>query len=127
MASATPSESSSGLILCIAFTIMPDFFLNFFGEDYLLGAAPLVILSFGQLFNVFMGPVGNALNMANAQQSVFKISAITLTINLLLNLILIPDYGLLGASIATVSALAIWNLLLAYQLKNKFGINVSVI
>jgi len=116
-----------GLVLCIAFTLKPNFFLNFFGQDYLLGATPLVVLSFGQLFNVFMGPVGNALNMANAQQSVFKISAFTLCINLLLNLVLIPYYGLLGASAATVITLAIWNLLLAYQLKNKFGINVTII
>lgn len=116
-----------GLTLCIAFTLLPEFFLNLFGENYLLGATPLILLSFGQLFNVFMGPVGNALNMANAEKIVFKVSAFTLFLNLTLNLFLIPNYGLIGASIATVSALVIWNVLLTYQLKNKFGVNVSII
>ncbi len=39
-----------GLILCIAFAVVPHFFLNLFGKDYLLGAVPLIILGFGQLF-----------------------------------------------------------------------------
>ena len=116
-----------GLILCIAFAVEPQFFLNLFGKDYLLGTAPLVILGFGQLFNVFVGPVGNALNMANSERIVFKVSALTLVLNLGLNALLIPYYGLIGAAVATVSSLVLWNIILAIQLKIKHGVNISII
>ena len=116
-----------GLILCIAFAVVPHFFLNLFGKDYLLGAVPLVILGFGQLFNVFVGPVGNALNMANSERVVFRVSALTLVLNLGLNSLLIPYFGLIGAAVATVSSLVLWNIILAIQLKIKHGVNVSII
>jgi len=116
-----------GMILCIAFALAPNFFLNLFGKDYLLGAVPLIILGFGQLFNVFVGPVGNALNMANSERIVFRVSALTLVLNLGLNTLLIPYYGLIGAAVATVSALVLWNIILAIQLKIKHGVNVSII
>ena len=116
-----------GLVLCLAFACYPHFFLNLFGEDYLLGTTPLIVLGFGQLFNIFMGPVGNALNMANSERIVFRTSALTLVLNLVLNFILIPSYGLIGAASATVFTLALWNILLAIQLKMKHGINVSIL
>jgi O-antigen/teichoic acid export membrane protein len=106
---------------------VPHFFLNLFGKDYLLGAVPLVILGFGQLFNVFVGPVGNALNMANSERVVFRVSALTLVLNLGLNALLIPYFGLIGAAVATVSSLVLWNIILAIQLKIKHGVNVSII
>ena len=116
-----------GLVLCVAFACYPHFFLNLFGEDYLLGTTPLIVLGFGQLFNIFMGPVGNALNMANSERIVFRTSALTLVLNLVLNFILIPSYGLIGAASATVFTLALWNILLAIQLKIKHGVNVSIL
>lgn len=116
-----------GTVLCLGFAFKPNLFLDIFGDEYGLGAIPLIILGFGQLFNVFIGPVGNALNMANSEQIVFRVSAITLLLNLVLNAVLIPQYGLIGASIGTVVSLAIWNIILAIQLKIKHGISVSVI
>ncbi|MAR66129.1 MAG: hypothetical protein CL833_02645 [Crocinitomicaceae bacterium] len=74
-----------------------------------------------------MGPVGNALNMANSERIVFRTSALTLVLNLVLNFILIPSYGLIGAASATVFTLALWNILLAIQLKMKHGVNVSIL
>ena len=116
-----------GLVLCIAYALAPEFFLGIFGDSYGLGIVPLVILGFGQLFNVFLGPVGNALNMANSEGVVFKVSAITLCINLILNALLIPYYGLVGAAIGTVTSLVIWNVILAIQLRRKHGVNVSIL
>jgi len=118
-----------GALLSVSFLIFPTFFLDLFGKgnQYQLAALPLIILAFGQLYNVLLGVVGNALNMAGSEKTVFIVSAITLVINLALNAVLIPIYGLIGASIGTVVALVIWNSVLAIALKRKHGVNISII
>ncbi len=118
-----------GSVLCITYLMIPDFFLNLFGKEneYVIAASPMIVLGFGQLFNVLLGPVGNALNMAGAERTVFVVSAITLVINLGLNVLLIPFYGLMGAAIGTVSSLVCWNVILAIELKRRYGVNVSII
>lgn len=118
-----------GAILSVSFFLFPAFFLGLFGPEnqYQMASIPLIILGFGQLYNVLLGAVGNALNMAGSEKIVFIVSAITLVINLALNAILIPYYGLIGASIGTIVSLVVWNSVLAVALKRKHGVNISII
>ena len=85
-----------------------------FGEEYMRGAAPMVILSLGQMVNVATGGVGFLMMMTGRQQKLLTISAVVLVGNLILSIALTPRFGLVGAATATaltVSALFAWAIL----------------
>ncbi|MFQ5334772.1 MAG: lipopolysaccharide biosynthesis protein [Flavobacteriales bacterium] len=96
--------------------------LSFFGAAFVTAYIPMVLLGGGQLFNAFAGSVGNLLNMAGFEKNAFISQGIAVCCNILLNLLLIPHYGMTGAAIATAFALFLWNLLMIIQVKKKTGI-----
>lgn len=114
-------------IATIIYFIFGNHILGYFGEEFKIGFWCLIILTLAQLFNVFVGPVGNILSMSNFEQLVLKSMIISTIINLILNLTLIPLYGINGAAISTAVGMAIWNLILFILVKKKLNINPSVI
>ncbi len=79
--------------------------LSIVGEAYIAGFLVLLILSFGQLINAATGPVGLVLKMTSYQNIDMFNGLIMLVSNTILNLILIPKYGMNGAATATVVSL----------------------
>jgi len=87
-----------------------------FGPDYIVGSLTLSVLTLG----FFMGTVSFAphylLTMVKETRMIFVVSLIATLTNVVLNLTLIPLYGILGAAIATtISYLVNSGLLLAYS------------
>lgn len=91
--------------------LFPDFLLGLFGSEFLPGKTALLILAVGQFSNAAAGSVINVLNMTGKQVLAQNIILITALINLVLNAILIPKFGINGAAIATASSTIIWNML----------------
>lgn len=77
-----------------------------FGQAYAEGALPLLILNLGQLVNVATGAVGFLLIMTGRQKRWLLFTALALVGNILLNLLLIPRYGVVGAAISTSAAVS---------------------
>ena len=75
-----------------------------FGHEYAIGALPLVILVAGQVVNLATGPVGNLLIMTGRQKPWVFVTALAFLVNVVLNIILIPRFGLPGAAVATTVA-----------------------
>lgn len=98
-----------------------------FGEDYVPGYWPLVILCVGQLINALVGSVGVLLNMTGHEREVTVAVGIGALINVLLNLGLIPWLGMLGAAIASAVSLAIWNLMLWRVVRLRLGVDSSAL
>ena len=48
---------------------------------------------------------------------------VSVVMNILLNILLIKDYGIEGVAIATAVSMAAWNLIMLYYLRKKTGIN----
>lgn len=48
-------------------------------------------------------------------------------VNLVLNMVLIPLWGVIGAAIATSAALIIWNILLVYWVYKRTGLRTTAI
>ncbi len=72
------------------------------GEDYGHAAPVLAVLIFG-LLPIFLDfPIGSLLNAANRQSTKTALMGATMIINVSLNFWLIPERGLMGASIAAV-------------------------
>tara|TARA_B100000497_G_scaffold127995_1_gene172381 strand:+ start:1293 stop:2654 length:1362 start_codon:yes stop_codon:yes gene_type:complete len=113
----------STLPLVIIFFIFPEFFLGWFGdgEEFKIGVTAFIFLSCGRLISSFSGSVGNILQMTGNQNIYAKILLFGAILNVALNLILIPKYGVNGAATASMSSLIVWNLSMVLVVKKKFG------
>ncbi|KAA3617043.1 MAG: flippase [Calditrichaeota bacterium] len=95
--------------------------LNFFGPEFIKGQNVLIILGIGQLFNALFGSVGLLMDMSGNQAHFRNAMIIGAIVNVLLNYLLIPTYGILGAAIGTGLSTIIWNLIAAIKAYNIFG------
>ncbi len=85
----------------------PDLLSVVFQPSFRPGHWALVILAAGQLVNAATGPVGLLLIMTGNQGYWFGISGLALALNVILDIVLIPAYGGVGAAIATATAVSV--------------------
>lgn len=109
-------------ITVILILICRSWILALFGSEFVAGSFILVILCLGQLVNSLAGSVGVILQMTGHQRIYQNIIFIALILNIILNFVLIPVYGGLGAAIATTVSIASWNIIGSIYLKKKLGI-----
>lgn len=116
------------LPICLIFLFFGHFILAMvFGAPFETGSRALSILCVGQLINAGVGAVGTLLNMSGHERcTLIGVGAATLA-NVILNLVLIPIYGIEGAAVASVTSFAIWNLILWRFVRQKLGIESFVI
>ena len=98
-----------------------------FGKEFSAGAAALAILCAGQVANAAMGPVGNILNMTGFERHSARGVAIAALVNAVLNLALVPVWGMEGAALATAISMTVWNVLLARWVIRLTGLHPSAI
>ncbi len=96
-----------------------------FGEEYLPALNLLIIMSIGQFINVAMGSVGLVLNMLNHEKETVRASFLSISLNILLGLLLIPFIGVIGAAIATTVSASAWNILLAIRTYKLTKLNTT--
>ena len=88
-----------------------------YGDSYSRGAWPLALLALGQTVNAATGPCGHVVTMVGRTDLVFRNSAFALVLNLALNLLLIPPYGMIGAGAAWGISIAAWNVVRLVQVQ----------
>jgi len=93
--------------------------LDFFGPDYTVAKTALYILLAGQIVNTFCGSAGIYMNMTGKQVVFQRILLLAFTANLILNVLLIPEYGINGAAVATCVSMIFWNLITAWYIYKK--------
>ena len=86
----------------ILFVFAEPIINSVFGSDFANSASALKILCWSLFFTFMASPASDQLNAANRQDLNLLGWAIVLIINLALNFILIPLYGIVGASWATL-------------------------
>lgn len=89
------------LLLIIAAWWLLD---NLYGAKFTPAARPLQILAGAQLLVIAFGSAGTILNMAGHERKSMTGLAIAVVLNIALNAILIPQFGAVGAAIATGSS-----------------------
>lgn len=100
--------------LAITVIIFSKSFMTVFGPAFQEGARVLEVGAAGQLFNCAVGSVGFLLLMSGNQLSLFKIQTTNAVAMIVLNLVLVPRFGIPGAAIATSIAVAgtnVWGLI----------------
>ncbi len=95
--------------------------LGLFGSEFIESISTLHVLILSTITSSFFGSVGLYLNMTGNQVYFFRVMLVAALINILLNAILIPLVGLMGAAIATLVSVLTWNLLATYKIYREFG------
>jgi O-antigen/teichoic acid export membrane protein len=98
-----------------------------FGAEFTEAYMALIILAFGQLVNALFGPVALVLNMTGHERLTLIGVLVAVGVNVLLNLLLIPRFGMEGAACASAAALITWNVVLAIILRRRVGYCSSVV
>lgn len=112
-------KNSARLIFALTFPLSvlicfnSSFILSFFGQEYIVASQALIILILGQGLCAFFGLAPIYLNMTGRQKIFQRILLAAVFVNFLLNRILIPNYGLIGASIAFSTSMFFWNIIAA--------------
>ncbi len=84
-----------------------DDLLRFFGPEFVSGYVPLLVLAVSVVVRCVVGTVGTLLVMSGHQRYNAVNIVIVTSMNIGLNLFLIPRYGLLGAAIATAVSVSV--------------------
>jgi O-antigen/teichoic acid export membrane protein len=82
----------------------------------------MMIVIVGKLFSAGAGSVGYLANMTGNQDASARIFGWSAAINVSLNLVLIPQFGIEGAAVATASTTALWNVWLCWIVRRELGI-----
>ncbi|MCC5940162.1 MAG: flippase [Balneolaceae bacterium] len=97
------------LPLFLVLILFPEEILSVFGEDFRAGKNALIILSIGCFINALCGTTGYFMQMTGNQVALQTITFGAAILGVVLNLILIPVYGLEGAALATAAGMIFWS------------------
>ena len=89
------------LLMAIVILVAGKILLSLFGEEFTAGYPLMFILAAGIVARAAVGPAEAVLTMSGNQNVCAAVYGVSLTVNVLLNISLIPLYGLYGAAIAT--------------------------
>ncbi len=115
------------LPIVVAYLLFGNYILAWFGKDFVSGRMALIFLIGGQFVNSAAGSVGYFLVMTGHQKIFQYIVMFGAGLNIVLNFILIPHFGINGAAFASMISIAIWNIMAAVAIKRKFGFFISYI
>ncbi|MGG5258051.1 flippase [Phycicoccus avicenniae] len=106
----------------ILLLVFPAELLGLFGGGYAAAAAVTVVLAVGQLANAAAGPCGSVLNMTGLVRISLVDNVAALVLNVVLNLVLVPRFGVLGAAVAWTASLLLVNATKWLQVRRILGI-----
>lgn len=111
------------LPIFLLFIIFPGAFINLlFGSSYLLAEQSLRILSLAMLISS-MGYISNQLILVAGKSKAIMFDIILASvINILLNILLIPEYGINGAATSTLLSIFFLNVLFVIQAKHYISV-----
>ncbi|MBO9699275.1 MAG: flippase [Sporocytophaga sp.] len=109
------------------FIAFPEFILSLFGKEFKSAALALIFISIGQFISSICGSVGNLLQMTGHQNKMQTIILIGTAVNIYLNYLLIPKYGIAGAGFASMIGVAVWNLSAVYVIWKEMNITTIYI
>lgn len=98
--------------------------LYIFGQAYSTGALALQVLVVGYTVIIFLGASIEMLNMNGYSRVTSWILLGALVLNILFNWFLIPQYGLFGASLATIASLLVSKILANVMVVKFFNFNL---
>jgi O-antigen/teichoic acid export membrane protein len=102
--------------LYLSLAVFAPLALSIFGPEFESGTVALVILSLAMLVNMATGPVSVVLLMAGKSSWNLANNAAAVAVNIVLNVLLIPGFGITGAAVAWAASIVVQNLVPIVQI-----------
>lgn len=114
------------LVMALVVLALGKPILSLFGPGFDAGYPLLFLLVCGVVARAAVGPCESLLTMSGNQNICALVYALTLALNIGLNMALIPHFGLWGAAIATSVAMIFEAGVLAFTVWRKLGIAMAI-
>ena len=101
--------------------------LALFGTTFSAGHGALVILVCGHLVRAGTGLVADLLAVTGHHRQYAWVLAWSALLNVVLNVLLIPRFGIVGAATATAAAMALFNVWLWVFARRRIGVDPSIV
>ncbi|WP_175631947.1 oligosaccharide flippase family protein [Virgibacillus siamensis] len=121
---ATRCLAIFSLITTSILLIGSEFILYIFGSEFVQGQTALILRSLGQFVNIAVGGVWLMLAMTGKPRFQMYANIFAFIINILLNLVLIPIYGINGAAFASMITLMFTNIMGYVIVSKQFSVKV---
>ncbi len=107
------------LPLCLLIILFPGAVINLlFGSEYLIAETSLRILGIGMFFYSLSTVLENLISMIGKSKVLMTNIFIAAVLNLILNILLVPKYGMEGAAFATMLMYLTLNIILFFQVRH---------
>lgn len=110
-------------LLFIFFLIFGKFILSIWGEEFVHSFNCLIIIVLAQLVNIISGYTGLLLINLGHEKLTSKISFFMVPLSILISLLIIPRYGIIGASLSIAFSIILENIIKYIFVKRKLNIN----
>ena len=114
-------------IFALLVILFGDRILGLFGAEFVAARWSMTILILGQLVNVGSGSVGYLMGMTGHHRQSAYVLGFSAVLNIILNAVLIPTLGIMGAAIATALTMALWNIWLHQLVVKYLGVKPSIV
>jgi O-antigen/teichoic acid export membrane protein len=101
----------------VTLLLLPGQYLTlFFSGKYAVAAPALVILVAGQFLNISVGPSGLFIESVGRTRITFVNTVVLVSLNAILDIVLVPAFGFVGAATATATSLTLIAMLTAVEI-----------
>jgi len=114
------------LLAAIAMACLGPFLLSLFGPDFATGYPTMLVVLAGLVLRSATLPVEYLLNMTGHHRDTIRAYAFAALANIVLNLLLIPAFGIIGAAVGTYTAMLGGNFYLYRLVQKRLGIDACV-
>ncbi|MFZ5945159.1 MAG: oligosaccharide flippase family protein [Bacillota bacterium] len=109
-------------VMAIAF--FPVICFLFFDQDYLKGLIPFSILILGMVISFRLLVYGNILSQGGYPGRETMVTFFTVSCNFILNVVMIPTWGMEGAAVSTALATLVNALIIKFFAKSVYGVEI---
>lgn len=103
--------------------VVGDRLLRIYGRSFEEGSSVLAILMGAALMYAYVRQLRNALNAINRPELAFRVNAVFISINAVLNIVLVWRFGWLGAAVATLISSGVGSALAHWYVQSEVGIS----
>jgi O-antigen/teichoic acid export membrane protein len=100
--------------------------LSIFNHNFVSAYPILLILAFGSMIDAVAGPTAYLMQMTSLESVHARLIAVIYVFVFFLQLIFVPQYGVIAAAISNAVGVIVWNCVGIYFLRKKIGIDPSL-
>jgi O-antigen/teichoic acid export membrane protein len=119
--------SAATVLIGAAVLLAAPLLLRLFGPGFDASFAPLALLVLGVAVYSAFGPAEDVLNMLGGERLSAAVALAALSVAVVLNILLIPRYGVMGAAAAMASANALRGAGLAFMARARLGLATHIL